>query len=239
MVDRQMLSRLRRAVPMVLAGTVFLSAFLLFQIQPLISRLLLPTFGGASAVWTTCMLFFQTLLFGGYLYSHLLVSRLSRRQQAGLHTILLLVACLLLRIAPPPVSAADIGDTPVLQILWLLLTTVGLPYFVLSTTGPLLLSWFAELSPGRSPHRLYALSNAGSLLALLSYPFVIEPLLPLSQQTRLWQFVFLVFSACCSGVLLTGLSSVVSEFDSGRAAKVQGLGAVAGITWSQRGVWFG
>ncbi|HAP08725.1 MAG TPA: hypothetical protein DCR20_12925 [Planctomycetaceae bacterium] len=239
MVDRQMLSRLRRAVPMVLAGTVFLSAFLLFQIQPLISRLLLPTFGGASAVWTTCMLFFQTLLFGGYLYSHLLVSRLSRRQQAGLHTILLLVACLLLRIAPPPVSAADIGDTPVLQILWLLLTTVGLPYFVLSTTGPLLLSWFAELSPGRSPHRLYALSNAGSLLALLSYPFVIEPLLPLSQQTRLWQFVFLVFSACCSGVLLTGLSSVVSEFDSGRAAKVQGLGAAAGITWSQRGVWFG
>ena len=130
-MDSQTTPAVPRVVPGVLAGTVFLSAFLLFQIQPLISRLLLPSFGGAPAVWTTCMLFFQTLLFAGYLYSHLLVSRLSRRWQAGLHTGLLLLACLLLQITPPPASADVAEGSPVLQILCLLLTTVGLPYFVL------------------------------------------------------------------------------------------------------------
>jgi hypothetical protein len=98
MMDYQNKSTFHRVVAGVLASTVFLSAFLLFQVQPLISRVLLPSFGGAPAVWTTCMLFFQTLLFAGYLYSHLLVSRLSQRNQAGLHVVLLLLACLLLQI---------------------------------------------------------------------------------------------------------------------------------------------
>ncbi len=243
-MDSQTTPTAPRVVPGVLAGTVFLSAFLLFQIQPLISRLLLPSFGGAPAVWTTCMLFFQTLLFGGYLYSHLLVSRLSRPWQAGLHTGLLLLACLLLQITPPAASTAVAVGSPVLQILRLLLTTVGLPYFVLSTTGPLLLSWFAELCPGRSPHRLYALSNAGSLLALLSYPFVIEPLLALSGQTRSWQVVFVLFAVCCAGVLLGGLKVVtVRAFSSTQGAHpavaAASRVAAAAIPWSLRSAWFG
>ena len=111
MVDRQMLSRLRRAVPMVLAGTVFLSAFLLFQIQPLISRLLLPTFGGASAVWTTCMLFFQTLLLGGYAYAHFSTTRLKPKTQALLHLILLVVALALMPITPSESWKAHLDGT--------------------------------------------------------------------------------------------------------------------------------
>lgn len=244
MMDYQNTSTFHRVVAGVLASTVFLSAFLLFQVQPLISRVLLPSFGGAPAVWTTCMLFFQTLLFAGYLYSHLLVSRLSQRNQAGLHVVLLLLACLLLQIVPPQAAAVPAVGSPVLQILCLLLTTVGLPYFVLSTTGPLLLSWFARLSPGRSPHRLYALSNAGSLLALLSYPFVIEPLLPLSRQTRTWQWLFVVFAVCCGGVLLGSLKTAVSQgmgLDDvavlkGDAGKRRALPV---ISWWQRTAWFG
>lgn len=243
-MDSQTTPAVPRVVPGVLAGTVFLSAFLLFQIQPLISRLLLPSFGGAPAVWTTCMLFFQTLLFAGYLYSHLLVSRLSRRWQAGLHTGLLLLACLLLQITPPPASADVAEGSPVLQILCLLLTTVGLPYFVLSTTGPLLLSWFSELCPGRSPHRLYALSNSGSLLALLSYPFVIEPLLALSGQTRGWQVVFVLFAVCCAGVLLGGLRVVTGRGTSPAQpvtshAAAASQRAASAIPWSLRSAWFG
>lgn len=243
-MDSQTTSAASRVVPGVLAGTVFLSAFLLFQIQPLISRLLLPSFGGAPAVWTTCMLFFQSLLFAGYLYSHLLVSRLSRTKQAGLHAGLLVLACVLLQITPPAASAAETSGSPVLQILRLLLTTVGLPYFVLSTTGPLLLSWFAELCPGRSPHRLYALSNAGSLLALLSYPFVIEPLLALSGQTRSWQVVFVLFACCCAGVLLGGLKIVAVRSAGAAAGGSLPAAAAAGgvrpaIPWSLRFAWFG
>jgi len=243
-MDNQNTSTFHRVVTGVLAVTVFLSAFLLFQVQPLISRLLLPSFGGAPAVWTTCMLFFQTMLFGGYLYSHLLVSRLSPRNQAGLHIVLLLLCCLSLQIAPPKAETASAEGSPVLQILYLLLTTVGLPYFVLSTTGPLLLSWFSRLCPGRSPHRLYALSNAGSLLALLSYPFVIEPLLALSRQVREWQSLFVVFAVCCGCVLLGSLRTAgghgTDPDDSAVLKAAAGKRRAANvISWSRIAAWFG
>ncbi|MFN9720032.1 MAG: hypothetical protein ACK58L_15140, partial [Planctomycetota bacterium] len=177
--------------------TVFLSAFLLFQVQPMMGKAILPWFGGTPGVWTTCMLVFQFLLCAGYLYSHLLTSRISRRKQLSIHCTLLIVSVVLLRLRPEeswkPVGTAS----PALQILGLLLFTAGLPYFALSTTGPLLLHWFARTRPQTSPHRLYALSNAGSLLALLSYPFLVEPTMPLTTQATLWSIIYGLFCVLC------------------------------------------
>lgn len=138
------------------AGATLLGAFLLFQIQPLISKFILPWFGGAPAVWTTCMLFFQIVLFGGYAYSHLIVGRLSSRSQAVVQGLLLLAAIAVLPIAPSAAWKPTDSSLPTLRILLLLTAAVGLPYFVLSTTSPLVQSWFSRSFPGRTPYRLYA-----------------------------------------------------------------------------------
>ncbi len=191
-----------RGTVVLFAMTVFISAFLLFQIQPLISKAILPWFGGTPSVWTTCMLFFQTLLCGGYTYSHLLTDRLPTRWQAMLHVTLLAVTLAFLNILPSIAWKPDGNESPTLRIALLLLSTVGLPYFVLSTTGPLLLRWYSLVEPGTSPYRLYALSNAGSLLALLSYPFLFEPLMRLSIQANSWSIGFCVFAALCVGCVL-------------------------------------
>ncbi len=157
----------------VFAITVFGSAFLLFLVQPLLGKYILPWFGGSPSVWTTCMLIFQALLFFGYAYAHLL-SRLPLRWQATLHAGMLVAAVCTLPITPDSRwKPTEISD-PASQIILLVLACVGLPYFLLSATGPLLQSWFARTQPGISPYRLYALSNIGSLLALLAYPFVFE-----------------------------------------------------------------
>lgn len=177
--------------------TVFLSAFLLFQVQPLISRYILPWFGGSPAVWTTCMLFFQVTLFAGYVYAHLLVARLSPVKQTLVHALVLGAACLVLPIAPDTVWKPVDGANPAGRILLLLAATVGLPYFALSATGPLLQGWFLKTIPGKTPWRLYALSNAGSLLALLSYPFVVEPQFTTQTQAALWSWGFGAFAAGC------------------------------------------
>lgn len=193
------------------ALTIFLSAFLLFQLQPLIGKAILPWFGGAPAVWTTCMLFFQLLLLGGYAYAHAVASFLSPRAQRRLHTALLLLAlaamglCVLFwssPILPGPGFKPSDPESPVLRILGLLAACVGLPYFLLSTTGPLLQAWFARSHPGVSPYRLYALSNVGSLLALVTYPFVVEPNLTLHRQALVWAggfAIFAAFGAFCAG----------------------------------------
>ncbi|MEQ9409835.1 MAG: hypothetical protein RIK87_19015 [Fuerstiella sp.] len=175
------------------AVTIFVSAFLLFQVQPLIGRFILPWFGGGPSIWTGCMLFFQVLLLVGYLYSHLLCSRLSRRGQVATHLSLLALSVLFLPIAPSDAWKPAAGQLPLLRILLLLLVTVGGPYFLLASTGPLLQRWFSQTSPGRSPYRLYSLSNAGSLLALLSYPFVFEPWLKLRDQVLSWSSVYVVY----------------------------------------------
>ncbi|REJ86840.1 MAG: hypothetical protein DWQ34_26530 [Planctomycetota bacterium] len=196
----------RRAHSTVLfAAAVFVSAFLLFQIQPLISKAILPWFGGTPGVWTTCMLFFQVVLFAGYGYAHLVASRAPVRLQGVLHTLLIVIALFQLQVLPGASQKPDGDEQPALRIVVLLVSTIGLPYFLLSTTGPLLQRWFSLVHPGRSPYRLYALSNAGSLLALLSYPFVFEPAFALSVQARLWSIGFWVFaagSAVCGGLLL-------------------------------------
>ena len=179
------------------AVTIFLGAFLLFQVQPIVARYILPWYGGSPAVWTTCMLFFQLLLMGGYLYAHLVGTRLNRRRQPLVHAGLLLLALTLLPITPDeswkPVDASN----PTWQIITLLLATVGLPYLVVATSSPLLQHWFSRTEPGQSPYRLFALSNAGSLLGLLTYPFLLEPLLSTGIQTRVWSATFGMYVLIC------------------------------------------
>jgi hypothetical protein len=177
------------------AVTIFLSAFLLFQVQPLVGKFILPWFGGTPAVWTTCMLFFQVLLLGGYSYAHLLTSTLKIGQQRGLHLTLLLASLVFLPIVPSEAWKPIGAQMPVTDILLLLLATIGLPYFLLSSTGPLLQESFRR-ETGRIPYRLYSLSNIGSLLALLTYPFVFEPQLTRRTQIYAWSVGYLVFFAC-------------------------------------------
>lgn len=196
----------KRWVSLLFAAAIFLSAFLLFQVQPLISKSILPWFGGTPSVWTTCMLFFQVLLCGGYLYSHVVTSRLTPRQQGLVHCGVLLVSLVFLKILPSIDWKPTGLESPAFRILALLLSTVGLPYFVLSTTGPLLLRWFSVAQPQASPYRLYALSNAGSLLALLSYPFLFEPLMKVSTQANAWLVGYLIFAVLCVACAMRSIS---------------------------------
>jgi hypothetical protein len=198
-----------RLAPQAFAAAVFLSAFLLFQVQLIIGKYILPLFGGAPSVWNTCMLFFQVLLLVGYAYSHLLASRFGLRTQALIHGVLLILALALLGLvwwkwATPLTPGLDWrpkpGDNPVWKILQLLAVTVAIPFFLLSTTGPLLQNWFARAQAGNSPYRLYALSNAGSLLGLLTYPFLLEWLFTLKHQAHLWSSGYLAFIILCAGI---------------------------------------
>lgn len=177
--------------------TIFLSAFLLFQVQPMIGKMILPWFGGSASVWTTCMLFFQMTLLLGYLYSHWVISFLSPRRQSLLHIALLLSSLALLPISPSEAWRPTGSENPTLRILGLLLVSIGLPYFVLSTTGPLIQAWFARERSGQVPYRLFALSNFGSMLALVVYPLAIEPGLPTQWQSALWSGLFACFVVTC------------------------------------------
>jgi spermidine synthase len=170
-----------------------LSAFLLFQVQPIISKFILPWFGGSPGVWTTCMLFFQLVLFGGYAYAHLL-TKLPHAWQGILHGILVLTAAALLPITPAESWKPAGDEEPMLRILLLLAATVGLPYFILSSTSPLVQVWFTRATGGGSPWRLYALSNVGSLAALLSYPFFFEVRWDVTGQTNMWSAAFVLFA---------------------------------------------
>lgn len=178
--------------------TIFLSAFLLFQVQPIIGKMILPWFGGSASVWTTCMLFFQVILLLGYFYSHWVVRFLSPRGQSLLHVCLLAASLLLLPLAPSSDWRPTGAENPTGRILLLLAATIGLPYFVLTTTGPLIQAWFARERPGTVPYRLFALSNLGSLLALLAYPVAVEPVLPTRWQSWVWSSLFACFALLCT-----------------------------------------
>lgn len=178
--------------------TIFLGAFLLFQVQPIMGRFILPWFGGGPGVWTVCLLFFQSVLLAGYLYAHLLSRRLTPRFQAITHGVLLLLSLLFLPIVPNLEAWHSAGsENPTFHILSLLGLTIGGPYLLLSATSPLMQRWFSLERPGTSPYRLYALSNVGSLLALLGYPFLIEPYLALLLQGRTWSFLYICFALLC------------------------------------------
>lgn len=201
---------------LVAAATILVSAFLLFQVQPIISKMILPWFGGSPAVWSTCMLFFQLVLLAGYGYAHLLTRLFPPRRQIWIHLALLAMALLTLPITPGDALRPVDGTHPSLRILTVLALSVGLPYFLLSSTGPLVQSWFGSVYPGKSPYRLYALSNIGSLAALLSYPFVFEPRWNLGEQDRFWSIGFGLFAIFEIGLVwflwrLTDTASLPTE----------------------------
>jgi hypothetical protein len=194
------------------AVSVFLSAFLLFQIQPLIGKYILPWFGGSSAVWSATMLFFMALLTAGYGYAYGVINRLSERKQGVIHLSLLIASLILLGSTasrwPTPITPDSswqpvTASFPVWDIFKVLAAAVGLPYLLLATNAPLMQAWFSRRHPDRSPYPLYALSNAGSLLALVSYPFLIEPTLSLTTQARLWSLGYALLAAlvACGAVV--------------------------------------
>ena len=188
---------------MLYAITIFLSSFLLFLVQPLIARLILPWFGGTAAVWTTCMLFFQCILLAGYAYAHATSAKLGPRGQAILHTILLAAAAATLPILPDPSWKPEGGGEPISRILLLLTATVGLPYLLISSTSPLVQAWFSRARPGANPYRLFAVSNFASLLALVGYPLFVEPNLTNGQQVYGWSWMFAGFAVLCSALAWT------------------------------------
>jgi len=198
--------------------TIFSGAFLLFLVQPLIGKFILPWFGGSPAVWTTCLLFFQVVLLGGYAYAHLSIRRLAPRQQVVLHLALLAMALLLLPITPGDQWKPPDGESPMWRIMLLLSACLGLPYLVLSATGPLMQAWFSEAHPGVSPYRLYSLSNVGSLLALAAYPFLVEPNFARHAQARWWSIGlggFALLAAWCGAILwMRGGSTATARSDS-------------------------
>lgn len=179
------------------AVTVFLSAFLLFLVQPLIAKLILPWFGGSAVVWNTCMLFFQVLLLAGYAYAHWTTTRLKTKFQFYLHAVLLIAAVALTPTVPPEWLKPSGSEAPILPILTVLAITIGLPYFLLSSTSPLLQAWYSRVHSAAPPYRLFALSNLASLLALLAYPVAIEPYLPVRNQALVWKIAFGIFSLGC------------------------------------------
>ena len=176
------------------ALTIFVGAFLLFQVQPLIGKYILPWFGGTPGVWTICLLFFQMLLLGGYAYAHFTSRWFKIRTQVIVYCALLVAALALLPITPSDSWKPTGGGNPTLLILGLLVVTIGLPYFVLSSTGPLMQHWFNRTNPGISPYRFYALSNIGSLLALVSYPIYFEAHFTRTMQAMLWGCGLVVYA---------------------------------------------
>jgi hypothetical protein len=203
------------------ALTIFLSAFLLFQVQPLIAKIILPWFGGSAAVWSAAMLFFQVSLLAGYAYAHYLIGNFKAKRQMQIHGALLLISAALLPILPNPYWKPTQAGDPTLRILMLLAATIGLPYFLLSSTSPLLQAWYVRRSGSGMPYRLFALSNFGSMLGLITFPFWVEPRLASRTQAYTWSGIYVAF------VVLCGLTAWISQNPS-KAAEAAELATSAG-----------
>ena len=204
---------------LIYALTILVSAFLLFQVEPVIGKIILPWFGGSAAVWTACLVFFQVTLLAGYLYAHALIRYVKPRAQAALHVGLLAMSALTLAVYPSASLRSYSAGDPTWSILLLLGRTIGLPFFLLASTGPLVQAWYARRFAGSMPYWLYALSNAGSMFALLSYPFLFEPVFTTHEQSRIWSWGYLGFAVVCAAAALG--SRVVRETtpEEGGAAK--------------------
>jgi hypothetical protein len=216
------------------AVTIFTGAFLVFQVQPLIAKYILPWFGGGPGIWTTCMLFFQVALLGGYAYAHFSSRWLKLRAQAVVHAMLLVGAVALLPITPGNEWKPRTVDDPIWQILTLLAANIGLPYVVLASTAPLMQRWFTRTHPGTSPYRLYALSNIGSLLALVSYPFYVETHFSRRTQALLWGTGLVLYAICgifCALTIWRTANKPVTETAS------TGEPAAGKVTLTQRTLW--
>ena len=223
------------------ALSIFLSAFLLFQVQPMIGKFILPWFGGTPAVWSTVMLFFQVLLTGGYAYAYWLIGRVKPGRQSMLHIALLALAILLLItlsffwISPiTPGASWKPGNlsAPVLDIFKLLIVSIGLPYFILAANGPLMQAWFSRRFPERSYARLYALSNFGSLLGLLAYPVVVEPLFSLQAQGWIWSAGFLLY-----GLLAARIAAANDRVDSKAQPQIIPVRSGGGPSFALMALW--
>lgn len=191
---------------LIYALTIFASAFLLFLVQPIMAKQILPWFGGSAAVWTTCLMFFQLVLLAGYAYADWTVRFLKPRPQVMLHVALIIVSLVSLPIIAGSGWKPGGEEDPTWLILGLLAATIGLPYFLLSTTGPLLQAWFARSFPNASNvYRLFALSNGASLIALVAYPFVVEPYITTHEQSIGWSFGYGLFAVLCGGSALFSL----------------------------------
>ncbi len=230
------------------ALVILASAFLLFQVQPMAGKAILPWFGGTPAVWTTAMLFFQCVLFGGYVYAHLLARWAVPRAQVAVHLALLAGAAWLAAGVLPGADLKPGGDdAPIASILWILAASVGVPYFCLATTGPLLQHWFAHAGLGGSVFRLYALSNVGSFAALLSFPYLLEPRLELPTIARLWTAGFWAFAIGCAAVAVTivagraragaspGATAPAAAATAARASRA--VAPARGPDWRTRAGW--
>jgi spermidine synthase len=199
----------------VFVAAVFASAFLIFGVQPMVGKHILPWFGGAPSVWMLCLAFYQTALFAGYAWAFCLSARVAPRLQPLAHGALFLASLAVLPVLPGAEWKPEAGADSSLRILAMLAANVMLPFVLLAATGPLLQLWFARALPGRSPYPLYAVSNLGSLLGLVSFPFLVEPSLPLSVQSRLWSWGF---AACGIAVLACAVQAARAAPNPGAAA---------------------
>ncbi len=222
--------------------TLFVGSALLFLVQPMFAKMVLPLLGGTPAVWATSMVFFQATLLAGYAYAHWSVAKLGVRRQAMWHVPLVLLPLILLPISVPAGWIPPEDAEPALWLLGLLAFALGLPFFVLSTSAPLLQRWFASTGhpSGKDPYFLYAASNTGSMLALLSYPFLMEPALPLDVQTRVWAAgygVLAVGTLACAWVAIRGLgddaalAEAAPDAPSSERAEPTGVSGVRRLRW--------
>jgi len=206
----------RHSLIILFAGTLLVSATLMFILQPLFGKLLLPLLGGSPAVWNTCMVFYQTLLFLGYLYAHYLSVKFSPHRQIQIHAVVIAISLVALPVALPENTIPPTDSNPTLWLMGTLFLAIGLPFFVVSTTSPLLQKWFSKVGHHTSedPYYLYGASNAGSMLALLSYPFLLEPNIGLLEQKSFWSMgygLLAILVIACAIVLWRSQQIEVTE----------------------------
>jgi hypothetical protein len=215
------------------AVTVSLSAVLLFQIQPMIAKAILPRFGGAAAVWTACILFFQILLLLGYVYAHWLIKRLGLKWQLIVHMGVILASFLALPVTPDPRFHAGENASALSSLLQLLLATVGAPYFVLSTTSPLVQAWLARASKTAEPYRLFATSNIASLIGLMAYPFAVEPLVNSRTQLLGWSAAYVLFAVAviATAAQVWRQTRQGERSDDRQESKTESIGLQRWILW--------
>src|SRR4029079_8480440 len=216
------------------AAAMFVNALLLFLVQPMFAKLLLPRFGGSPAVWTTCMLFFQSALLAGYAYSHSVVKLRKPWTQAVTHMAVMALPLLHLPIALSAATAAT--DHPIASVLKLSLISVGAPFFALATSAPPLQRWFSGARQRQpvDPYFLYAASNVGSFASLVLYPTVVEPALALSTQTRLWALAYglaVVLTMACAVAMWRHASGEVRGTTSPATVDAER------VTWKRRARW--
>src|ERR1051326_6911899 len=223
-------------ITLLFAPTIFRGAFLLFCSEPMVGKMMLPLLGGAASVWITCVLFFQLMLLAGYGYAHALERYANIRKQMVVHSGLMLAALIFLPMQFSTRPDAAAANHPILWLLGQLIRTVGVPFRVVSTTAPLLQNWLSKTraTSGKDPYFLYSISNAGSLLALLAYPLVIEPRFGVHLQTETWRAAYAVLVL----MVIAGASIVWRHLSDGAAVQQQTeVSKTASVSWKSRLYW--